>query len=344
MRIVRSLALLAPFALAACAASAGPFGAAQTPEIARAEALRAEAAWTPKQTEVAIGIRLFFDPRLSRDGKTSCGTCHDPRTGFAQPSEVATGVDGRTGTRNTPTVMGAKSTSLLFWDGRAKGLEAQALGPIQNPVEMDMPLPELEKKLNGIPMYQRLFQQAYGAGVSSDGVAKALAAFERALAFQPSTYERWAMGEGEIPPAAARGLEVFTRQGRCTNCHFGPDLTDKAFHNVGWGLDRPDPDLGRYAVTKLPFDRGAFRTPPLRNVALTAPYFHDGRAESLEAVVDFYDKGGLPNDQLDSQIQPLGLSAGEKADLVAFLKTLDAGSNLKAIAAEAVEKREVRLP
>ena len=152
------------------------------------------------------------------------------------------------------------------------------------------------------------------------------------------------MGDGELSPEAERGLEVFTRKGRCTNCHFGPDLTDRSFHNTGWGLDQPNPDLGRFAVSHNPAERGAFRTPALRNVALSAPYFHDGRAKTLEEVVDFYDRGGFPNPQLDDQLQPLELSAGEKSDLVAFLKTLDAGHNLKALAAEAVEKRELKLP
>lgn len=346
MRIVRIAAPLAALALlAACASSAAPFfAAARTPEQARAEALRAEGAWTPQQAEVAIGIRLFFDPRLSRDGKTSCGTCHIHSFGFAQPSAVSTGVSGRTGTRNAPTVLGAKAVKSLFWDGRAHSLEEQALGPIQNPVEMDMTLPEIEQKLQGVAMYERLFKQAYGGPVSRDKIAKALAGFERALAFTPSTYEKWAAGDGELSPAAQRGLEVFTRKGRCTNCHFGPDLSDRGFHNTGWGLDQPNPDLGRYVVTHNAAERGAFRTPPLRNAALTAPYFHDGRAKTLEEVVDFYDRGGLDNDNLDPMLQPLELSAAEKRDLVAFLKTLDAGHNLKEIAAEAVEKRELKLP
>jgi cytochrome c peroxidase len=301
------------------------------------------ASGTKQKAEVALGIRLFFDPRLSRTNRVSCGSCHNPKMGFSNGLPVGVGVDGRTGGRNTPTVLTAKHSGFQFWDGRAQTLEEQALGPIVNPLEMDQDLKALVTELSAIPMYPRLFQQAYGTGVTESGIAKAIAAFERALDVSDSPYDRWLAGdEAALSESAKRGQELFAVRAHCGDCHKGLDLNDSQFHNLGWGLDQPNPDLGRGKITGDPLDMGAFKTPTLRNVAESGPYFHDGRARTLEDVVEFYDKGGLPNPNLDEKIRPIGLSGEEKADLVAFLKALTGTTNLKAIAQEAVEKREVR--
>lgn len=305
---------------------------------------KAVASSAQEKAEVALGIRLFFDPRLSRTNRVSCGSCHNPKQGFSNGLPVGVGVEGRTGNRNTPTILAAKHNQFQFWDGRARTLEEQALGPIVNPVEMDADLAALEVELQAIPMYARLFRRAYGTGVTREGIGKAIAAFERALEVGDSPYDRWQAGDDSaMSESAKRGQELFAVRAHCGDCHKGLNLTDNQFHNLGWGLDQPKADLGRVMVTGDPADTGAFKTPTLRNIAETAPYFHDGRARTLEEVVEFYDKGGLENPHLDEKIRPIGLSAEEKADLVAFLKALSGTTNLKDLAREAVEKREIRL-
>jgi cytochrome c peroxidase len=210
-----------------------------------------------------------------------------------------------------------------FWDGREPSLEGQALGPIHNPIEMGETHENVVNKLNAIPGYREQFQQVFGTDANTDGIAKAIAAFERTIVSGPSAYDRYLMGErGAMSPAAERGLRVFNGKGHCTPCHSGPAFSDQSFRNLGVGMDKEKPDLGRYDHTKDPADQGRFKTPGLRNVAQTPPYLHDGSAKTLMDVIDVYDRGGVPNPRLDRLVLPLALTRREKADLVAFLDAL----------------------
>jgi cytochrome c peroxidase len=267
-----------------------------------------------------LGKQLYFDPRLSGDDTVSCASCHDPTKGWSNGERFATGVRGQKGGRSAPTIINSGYSYYQFWDGRAVQVEGQALGPIQNPIEMDLTLPELVKKLNGIPGYRQQFQKVFGTDASEEGIAKAIGAFERTILSGDAPYDRFQAGDKEaLSEQAQRGMKVFFNKGRCSACHAPPNFSDGAFHNVGVGMDAPEPDIGRQAVSKLLGDRGAFKTPTLREIAKTAPYMHDGRFRTLREVVDFYDKGGTPNPQLDEEIFPLKLSDEQKEDLVQFL-------------------------
>jgi cytochrome c peroxidase len=277
------------------------------------------------QTEekVALGAQLFFDPRLSADDTISCATCHDPDTAWANHNPVDVGIGGQQGDRNSGTILDAAYMDFQFWDGRATSLEEQALGPIHNPVEMGETLENVVRKLNAIDGYRDQFDAVFGTDATVDGIARAIAAFERTVLSGPAPFDRYMDGDKTaIPPAAIRGLRVFNGKARCRTCHTGPMFSDQSFHNIGVGMDRPEPDVGRQAVTNDPKDRGKFKTPSLRNVALTWPYMHDGSERTLADVVEFYDRGGVPNPTLDIFISPLELSDGEKQDLIAFMESL----------------------
>ncbi len=275
----------------------------------------------PSPEKTALGWQLFFDPRLSVDNTISCASCHDPAQGWSNGTRFATGVGGQVGGRNVPTIVNAAYQEWQFWDGRARHLEGQALGPIQNPIEMNLSLPELVKKLNGIEGYRRQFAAAFGAPASADSVAQALASFERTVLSGNAPFDRFAAGDtSALSDQARRGHNVFFHKAHCSACHAGPNLSDGAFHNLGIGSDAAQPDLGRETVSGLLGDRCAFRTPTLREVARTAPYMHNGQFATLEQVIEFYDRGGVANAQLDEEIYPLGLSTDEKADLISFLE------------------------
>lgn len=287
----------------------------------------------PTAATVALGKRLYYDPVLSVDRTVSCATCHDPRDAFADGKRVAVGVAGKTGTRNSPSVVDGAYYTAQFWDGRAPDLEQQAAGPVQNPVEMAHTLPGVAQRLNADPSYRAQFDAAFGPGaVTFDKVEKAIASFERTLLSANSPFDRWYFGheKGALSASAQRGFEVFRRadRGNCTVCHTVSEnyalFTDNKFHNIGVGVVNEQPtDPGRYAVTHNPADLGAFRTPSLRNVALTAPYMHDGSLKTLKDVVDFYVGGGNSNPHLDPNMKSLDqLTARDRADLVEFLKSL----------------------
>jgi cytochrome c peroxidase len=272
--------------------------------------------------KVALGEKLYFDPRLSKDDTVSCATCHDPLHAFAEPRPVSLGVGGAKGTRNAPTVLNAAFLQEQFWDGRAATLEEQAKGPLVNPVEMAMPdLPAVEKKIQAIAEYPPLFRAAFGdERVTIDRVAQAIASFERTLISVEAPIDRYIAGEETaISAAAQRGWELFNGKARCNTCHGHvgafPLFTDEQYHNLGVGSDP-----GRFAITKEPKDTGAFKTPHLRNVAKTAPYMHDGSEATLAKVMEFYNRGGNPNPNLDGGMRPLGLTPAEEADLVALLE------------------------
>jgi cytochrome c peroxidase len=271
----------------------------------------------PTPEKISLGKQLYFDGRLSADNKVSCASCHDPAKGFSNGEQFATGVEGKKGGRNSPTVINAAYQKYQFWDGRAKSLEEQALGPIQNPIEMNMTLDAVVTKLNAIQGYKEQFQKVFGTDVTSEGIAKAIAAYERTVLSGDAPYDRFKAGDKTaLSDAAQRGMKLFFGKANCAACHAGPNFTDNGFHNIGLSGN----DEGRIVVTKVTGDKGAFKTPTLREIAKTGPYMHDGSLKTLEDVVAQYVKGGTPNPQLDEEIYPLKLSAEEIADLVTFLK------------------------
>lgn len=281
---------------------------------------------TPKdnamsEAKVALGKQLYFDKRLSIDNTVSCASCHDPAQGWSNGERFATGVEGQQGGRNAPTIINSAYQHFQFWDGRAIQLEGQALGPIENPIEMAMPLDKLIPKLNEIEGYRKQFQAVFGTPATPEAIAKSIAAFERTVLSGNAPYDRFKAGDQTaLSESAQRGMKLFFNKANCSACHSGPNFSDGAFHNIGVGMDQPKPDLGRFAVTQVEGDKGSFRTPTLREIARTAPYMHDGSLKTLEEVVDFYFKGGVDNPYLDEEVFQIKMTEDQKQDLVAFLK------------------------
>ena len=272
-----------------------------------------------------LGRLLYFDKRLSKDGTISCASCHSPEHGYTDGSPNSEGIGGQHGDRSAPTVLNRAYSLAQFWDGRAPTLEEQAKGPIANPIEMGETHTGVATKLNGIAGYRDLFGKVFGsAEVSIDNVAKAIATFERTLLSGNSAYDRYKAGnKAAMTAAQVRGMDVFINKARCDQCHEGVNFTSNSYHNLGVGSDKPKPDVGRFEVTKDPKDWGSFKTPTLRDIARTAPYMHDGSLKTLEEVVDFYDKGGKANQNLDEKIKEIKMTDAQKKDLVAFLKALN---------------------
>lgn len=275
---------------------------------------------------VELGRRLFFEPALSIGGDTSCASCHIPSKHYTDGRPRAVGRKGAALPRNTPSILTAGTYSELYWDGRAKTIEETVLTAIQDPGEMAQPLPALMTKLKGMPAYAAAFAEAYPeAGISSGTLSSALTAFVLSVAPpEDSPFDHFLKDRSGLSPAARRGFVIFASpRGGCIDCHSSSHLNyNFRFHNIG--LKPADPeDPGRYRVEPLPEMWGAFRVPSLRNVSLTAPYMHDGRLPTLEAVIDYYDRGGDKTRYQDSQVRPLHLTKQEKADLLAFLRSLD---------------------
>lgn len=291
--------------------------------------LQEEAAYIPPDNPLTIekinlGRQLYFDGRLSADGTVSCATCHAPDKGFSDNRPTSTGIKRQVGGRNAPVTINRLFSQEQFWDGRSPSLEDQALGPVQNPIEMGNTLERMVATLNATQGYREQSRRVFGTDVTAAGVAKAIAAFERSLVCGNSAFDRYEDGDdAALSESEQRGLELFREKANCVRCHTGFAFTDERFHNIGVGFDRPKPDLGRYTVTKKESDKGAFKTPTLRNIAASAPYLHDGSAKTLEDVIKFYDNGGTRNPYLSNEIKPLNLTGKEKADLVAFLKSLN---------------------
>jgi cytochrome c peroxidase len=324
--------------------------------------------------KAALGRKLFFDRRLSPNGTMSCAMCHIPEQGFAQHElATPVGIEGRSVRRNAPTVLNAGWLRRLFHDGREISLENQVWGPLLAANEMGNPsIGYVIERIRAFADYAGMFEGAFdGQSVSAERIGAALASYQRTLAAGGSPFDRWRYGgEAEALDARSRaGFAVFTGKGRCATCHLVGErnalFTDHGFHNTGVGWRRssggtartrvqlapgvhaelerrtlesfseaPATDLGRYEITLDPKDRWAYRTPSLRNVALTAPYMHDGSLPSLETVVEFYDRGGIDNPEKSPLLAPLGLSAAERAALVAFLRSLT-GSGIEALVAHA---------
>ncbi|MDQ3012593.1 MAG: cytochrome-c peroxidase, partial [Acidobacteriota bacterium] len=308
--------------------------------------------------KVELGRKLFFDVRLSANGKVSCATCHDPKLGFADDKSLAEGVGGKIGTRNSPTLLNILFIPNQFWDGRAGSLEEQALQPLVNPLEMgNASHDQVLKRLMAIAEYRAEFQSIFGGEATIARTGQALAAYERTLVAADSAFDRFMAGDAKaVSDSAKRGFALFRGRGRCSRCHTFSDampfFTDFSYHNTGVAANHPDFDklareafavadtdrtktvidrlaqqnggheLGRILVSYQVFDIGAYRTPSLRNVALTAPYFHNGSARTLADVIRFYNEGGKANLNREWELAALSLTEGEQHDLVAFLESL----------------------
>lgn len=277
-----------------------------------------------------LGRMLYFDKRLSSDGTISCASCHVLDRAFSDDKKISQGIRGHVGTRHAPTVINSAYQPLQFWDGRALTLEEQAKGPLSNPNEMTLAdnvhdaYQQCHKRIKSIAGYRPLFKEVFGRDECSvDDVVKAIATFERTVLSGNSPYDRYMAGDKTaMNEEQIAGLQVFKRV-KCGNCHFGPNFTDGRFQNIGVGTDKPEPDVGRYGITKETRDWAAFKTPTLREAEKSHPYMHDGSHQTLEEVVEYYDVGGIPNRNLHPLMKPLHLTAKEKAELVAFLKALN---------------------
>lgn len=272
--------------------------------------------------KIALGQQLFFDPRLSGDNTMSCASCHAPEKAFGDGLARAKGADGKELARNSPSLLNVGFYTSYFWDGRAKDLEQQALQPIESPSEMNQNLDELERELNAIPGYVEQFKRVFSSAVTRQGIAQALAAFQRSLVTGTSPFDRYLAGdEGALSDSAKRGLELFQGDAGCVRCHRGPTLSDGQFYRLGISFA----DQGLASVTGRHEDSGKFRTPSLRNIAETGPYMHDGSKATLFDAVEFYYRGvpATTPDGVTLDIEPLsGRSYSEIADLVAFLEAL----------------------
>jgi cytochrome c peroxidase len=314
---------------------------------------------TPEK--IALGQKLFFDGRLSADGTVACSTCHNPARAFTDGRPVSIGIKGRAGQRNAPTILNALYNKAQFWDGRATTLEQQAALPIVNHVEMGQPsLDSAVARIAGIPDYDRRFRLIFGRPPNGLDLTRAIASYERTLVSFDSPFDHFIAGDkNAIDESAKRGWELFNTRARCNKCHALDDqkrdptfFIDQDFHNIGVGIIRHNvvglavravrlvdsnsaksiddaalqtemSALGRYLVTKKEADIASFKTPNLRNVLITAPYFHDGSQATLWDIVDHYNKGdGIHNPFLDQDIQPLALSESDIDDLVAFMASL----------------------
>ena len=307
------------------------------------------------RAKIELGRQLYFDPRLSSDTTISCASCHAPNHGYA--ADTRFGVGAQEGNRNSPVAYNRILSGAQFWDGRAASLEEQAIGPIANPIEMSNTHEACIECLKGMPGYVAQFNLVFDDGLTIDNVAKAIASFERTLVTGPAPWDYYqeldafqqayaadiedldalkeddeelyneymalkkASDDHPISESAVRGGKLFfSDKAGCTACHLGANFTDEKYHNLGVGMDAAEPDLGRFVVSKAEIDKGAFKTPTCRNVAQTAPYMHDGSQKTLEEVVEWYAKGGHPNQWLSEKVKKLDLTDQDKADLVAFMK------------------------
>ncbi|MCA9262652.1 MAG: c-type cytochrome [Planctomycetales bacterium] len=307
------------------------------------------------RAKIELGRQLYFDKRLSADSTVSCADCHHPDEGYARLTQFGVGIGEQTGNRNSPVSYNRILSDAQFWDGRAASLEEQAVGPIANPIEMGNTHDACVACLGGIEGYRLQFEAVFPDpdGITIENVGKAIAAFERAIVTAPAPYdyyeivrsvdERFEPEEIEelkeedpelyaryreavqkaapMSESARRGRELFfNAKGGCTECHVGANFTDEKYHNLGVGMDAEDPDLGRFVVTNDEKDKGAFKTPTVRNIIHSGPYMHDGSQKTLEEVVEWYAKGGHPNPHLSEKIKKLDLTEQDKQDLVAFMK------------------------
>jgi cytochrome c peroxidase len=330
--------------------------------------------------KVALGEKLFFDGRLSQDGSVACSTCHDPAKAFTDGRPTSIGIKGRHGQRNSPTILNALYNKFQFWDGRATTLEDQAVLPIQNSTEMGQPnLDAAVAAIAKLPEYQQAFQKVFGRPPNGTDLARAIASYERTQLSFASPFDDFTAGnKAAISDSARRGWELFNTKARCNKCHALTDtdrdptlFIDHQFHNIGVGIIRHNvvalackaqaglhsgnniavdraaisselSVLGRFLVTKTQADIAAFKTPSIRNVLVTAPYFHDGSQATLWDVMDHYNKGdGIKNPWLDEDMQPLALSEAEIDDVIAFMATLTSTQYREQGLKELARQREI---
>ena len=306
----------------------------------------------PTPERVRLGRWLFFEPRMSKDDTISCATCHRPENAFSEPTPTSTGINGQVGGRKAPSVINATWSIFphTFWDGRGKDLEDQAKGPITNPIEMGMPDHDfVVGKIAKITSYGRYFKEAFGDDVVNiDRIAKAIADYERTRLSGNSPWDRWQakpdaddpdlddleedddgpkFSDGKLVSAKVKlGDYVFFNKAQCNQCHLGYHFTDSLFHNLGVGWDpqaKKLKDIGRYEVTKKDEDKGAFKTPGLRETTKHAPYMHDGSVKTLREVVELYNRGGEKNPHLSPKMKALNLTDAEIDAVVAFMEALD---------------------
>jgi cytochrome c peroxidase len=279
------------------------------------------------RTKADLGKKLFNERLLSKDSSISCASCHKPEFAFADTVAFSTGIFGKLTSRNTPSVLNKKNRPYYFWDGRAGTLEEQALMPIENPDEMGLPIKEAVARLNQQEEYRRLFKKIFRQPVTAKNLGQAFAAFEKTLETVDSPFDDWSNNLAELSEEEERGRQLFIgSKARCFDCHSMEDFTDDQFKNIGLYNDKDSKDAGRFRITNSNADLGKFKTPGLRNVAVTGPFMHDGRFKTLDQVVSYYNTPFMFVDDpinIDSTLkEPLRLTQQEKKDLVAFLKTL----------------------
>ncbi len=278
-------------------------------------------------TAATLGEKLFFENILSKDSSVSCASCHQPKFAFADTVAFSIGIHSKLSSRNTPSVLNMKNWPYYFWDGRAASLEEQALMPIQNPNEMGLAVAEAVERLNNNIQYRQIFQQVYQQPPSEKNLALALSAFEQTLETVNSKFDDWSNDITKLSPQEEAGRKLFVGdKAKCFDCHSMEDFTDDDYKNIGLYNARELNDAGRYNFSKKDSDLGKFKTPGLRNVAVTAPYMHNGMFTTLEQVIDYYNNpAAFVADAINidpALQQPLGLTTKEKKNLVAFLKTL----------------------
>ena len=305
------------------------------PELEGYEAMAVPADNPMTQEKVELGKQLYYDPRLSGDGVRSCYGCHLKENGLTDGKPLAIGAFDKTLTRSSPSLWNIGYHAEFYWDGRSGALEAQVKGAwgggnMGASGNDDVPsMDDICAKLNEIPGYKEQFQNVFGADATPDNVAMAVASFMRTIVASDSAWIRFRGGdESALSEQARSGWEIFSEKAKCINCHDGLLLTDLQYHNVGIGMDKDNPDVGRSKVSGDEKDTGAFKTPTLMDISKSAPYMHDGSVATLEEAVDLMTSGGKPNQWLDEEnlkdAKDANLSDDEKADLVAFLRALDA--------------------
>lgn len=316
---------------------AGVAAGAKTPPLAPAPEKADQAFALPKQVpqpadntttaeRARLGKALFFDPRLSGNGSVSCASCHNPSLGWSDALGTGIGINGQRLPRNSPTVVNVAYNTQFMWDGRFPSLEKQAIGPLEAQQEMSADFKHMKLMLDSLQGYRAMFEKAYpGEPMSEQTVAKALAAFERTVVSNGSRFDKWLAGDRRaITVQEWRGFQLFkaSDKGNCMACHSGPNFTDNGFHNIG--VAQETPDHGRFKVRALPSMKSAFKTPTLRDIELTAPYFHDGSAATLRDVMVHYNRGGDKRaaGTISPEVRELNLTDAEIEDMVAFMKTL----------------------
>ncbi|MBK9487006.1 MAG: c-type cytochrome [Chitinophagaceae bacterium] len=289
---------------------------------------------TDIKTKAGLGKKLFSEKILSKDSSVSCASCHIPTFAFADTVAFSVGIEGKLTKRNTPSVLNMKNRPYYFWDGRASTLEDQSLMPIQNPDEMGLPIEEAVKRLNQSKEYKLLFQKIFGQKPTAKNLAAAFSAFEKTLETVDSKFDDWSNNLKNLTASEERGRELFVGdKAKCFDCHRMEDFTTDEFKNIGLYNGKEFNDAGLFNITNKEADLGKFKTPGLRNIAVTAPYMHNGMFKTLEEVVDYYNnpQAFVTNSiNIDDALKsPLNLSEKEKKDLVSFLKTLTDKKYLK---------------